>query len=266
MKPLILALALASPVTAAQAGDPRLVTRIYDANEVVRIDGQVNVQASIRFGEEEHIENVAIGDANAWQVTPNKRANMLFVKPLSARARTNMTVVTSDRTYLFDLVSGASARPLYVLRFTYPEAARPAPAGTATSAQLTRDEQALTDEMASAPPRDPASLNFAWEASSKGRGKSHLHPTRVYDDGEATYLAWSPGTPVPAILMRNASGEEGPVNFSVRQDVIVIDGVPGAIVLRLGKNRLVLERKAPATPPAPALASAPAVAAGPQGE
>ena len=115
---LALGLSFAAP---AQAGDARLATRLFHPDEVVRIDGRLGVQATIAFAEDEHIENVAIGDSTTWQVTPNKRANLLFVKPLAAKARTNMTVVTDRRTYFFDLVAAAQGLPVYVLRFTYPE-------------------------------------------------------------------------------------------------------------------------------------------------
>ncbi len=63
------------------AEDARIVETFYDAGKVVRIEGRTKVQATIQFAEDEHIENVAIGDSAAWQVTPNKRANLLFVKP-----------------------------------------------------------------------------------------------------------------------------------------------------------------------------------------
>ena len=66
---------------------------------------RAGLQATVAFADNERIENVAIGDSNSWQVTPNKRANLLFVKPLAARARTNMTVVTDRHTYVFDLVT-----------------------------------------------------------------------------------------------------------------------------------------------------------------
>ena len=118
---LIPALALALLASPAVAKDPRLVEVMYDEMQIVRIDGKVAVQASIVFGDDEVIENVAIGDSQAWQVTPNKRANILFVKPLEARAATNLTVITSKRTYLFDLVASPAVKPLYVLRFEYPE-------------------------------------------------------------------------------------------------------------------------------------------------
>ena len=106
----------------AAARDARLVTHRYNADEVVRIDGRAGVQATIAFADDEHIENVAIGDSNSWQVTPNKRANLLFVKPLAGRARTNITVVTDRNRYFFDLVAAPGGNALYVLRFTYPDA------------------------------------------------------------------------------------------------------------------------------------------------
>jgi type IV secretion system protein VirB9 len=229
----ILGLALLTGATSAVAGDQRLSSRLYNSDEVVRVDGRAGVQATIAFAEDEHIENVAIGDSNSWQVTPNKRANLLFVKPLAPRARTNLTVVTDRRSYFFDLVAAPTANPMYLLRFTYPaepkvQQAKPiAPALTAEEVQVARGEQ----------PVDAARLNYSWAA----KGKAKLLPSRVYDDGRTTYLGWTPGTPAPAILVKNEKGEEGPVNFSVRNDLIAVDGVPGVIVLRSGKDMATLE-------------------------
>ena len=243
--------------TPALADDPRLVERLYDPAEVVRIEGKPNVQATIRFGVGEQIENVAIGDSQAWQVTPNKRANLLFVKPLTERATTNMTVVTDRRTYLFDLVASPAAKnPLYVLAFTYPEepeAVQQVGAdGTVLEGPTAVELAAANDPYAVV---DPAALNFAW--SSKGDRK--LLPTRIYDDGSATFLAWPAGTPMPAILIRDHEGTEGPVNFAVRGDVIVVDGVPREIVLRSGEDAATLSNDGPEripVPPSDALAQA----------
>jgi type IV secretion system protein VirB9 len=233
-------LALGAP---ALADDPRLVETLYDPGKVVRIEGRTSVQATIAFAEDEHIENVAIGDSQSWQVTPNKRANLLFVKPLSPTATTNMTVVTDRHTYLFDLVASPRAKPLYVLRFTYPKEAESAkphladPGGTnALEAAAASDPDAVVD---------PAALNFAWV----GKGERKLLPSRTYDDGEATFLAWPAGEPVPAILIKDAAGTEGPVNFTVRGDVVVIDGVPREIVLRSGRDSATLTNNGPLSAP-----------------
>jgi len=213
----------------AQANDPRLVEHMYDASEVVVIPGRPSVQATIAFEEDEHIENVAIGDSTSWQVTPNKRANLLFLKPLSDDAVTNMTVVTDRRTYLFDLIAGSDAMPIYVLRFAYPEEPKAKSDTQLALAASDLEMSAANDPYAVT---DPEMLNFKW----KTKGAAKLYPAQTYDDGEATFLTWSEGTPIPAILVKDIEGTEGPVNFAVRGDTIVVDGVPREIILRSGDD------------------------------
>ena len=233
---VLAALILSLAATPALA-DSRLQEVMYDEMAIFTLPGRVNVQASIVFGDDETIENVAIGNSQTWQVTPNKRANILFVKPLEARASTNLTVVTTKRTYLFDLVASPSAKPVYVLRFNYPVD----PAAKAKQAELAQAEvqqEAAADPFASV---DPADLNFAWN----GEGDAALLPERAFDDGVATFLTWPTGRDVPAILVTNAKGDEGPVNYTVRGETIVIDGVPNTIVLRSGEESATLTNTGP---------------------
>lgn len=234
--PALLAVA-AVFATPAIARDARLTQRLYDPSAVVRVDGRLGVQATITFAEDEHIENVAVGDSASWQITPNKRANLLFVKPLAGTARTNMTVVTDRHTYYFDLVASPRAAPLYALSFTYPE--EPKKAEPSVPAPMTEAER---QAMAGEAPVDPAALNFAWRTS----GASKLLPSRIYDDGDSTYAVWGVDAQMPAILIVDEKGDEGPVNFAVRGDTIVIDGVPGRIVLRAGKAKAQLDYRGPA--------------------
>ncbi len=246
--PAAAALALAAP---GHAQDERLQTRIYDEATVVRIDGKVLVQTTIKFGPDEAIENVAIGDSASWQVQPNKAQSILFVKPLEPAARTNMTVVTDKRTYLFDLVASPRNAPLYVLQFRYPELEK-----AAEEARLAAEIEAARE--AANPPAqvaanndaaaevDPATLNFEWASA----GSPELLPTRTYDDGDAVFLTWPKGVAIPAILIMNDEGEEGPVNFTVRGEMVVVDGVPAQIVLRSGRDTATLTNLGPAAPAA----------------
>lgn len=225
------ALLLASVAAPAMAEDPRLVEFEYDPAQVVRIDGKARVQATIRFADDELIENVAIGDSQAWQVTPNKRANLLFVKPLADNAVTNMTVVTSRRTYLFDLVASPRNKPIYMISFSYPAAM-----ARETETELAIAERANSTEMEAARDPfaviDPSQLNFKWVSE----GNLALAPTNIFDDGDATYMTWGNGTAVPAILIKDKEGTEGPVNFTVRGDTVVVDGVPREFILRSGED------------------------------
>ena len=240
------ALALVAP---ALANDPRLKTLVFDEAQVVRIDGKVLVQTTIKFAPDEVIENVAIGDSTAWQVQPNKAQTILFVKPLEPAARTNMTVVTDRRTYLFDLVASPKNAALYVLQFRYPELEKAAEearlaAAAEAEAEALRAKADPAELAAAHDPyavSDPASLNFEWASA----GTRALLPARTYDDGTAVFLTWPAGTAIPAVLVMNADGEEGPVNFTVRGETVVVDGVPPQIILRSGRDTATLTNLGP---------------------
>jgi len=250
---LALCLAL-SPSEPVAAQDNRLQTLVFDENVVVRIDGKVKVQTTIKFAPDEVIENVAIGDSAAWQVQPNKAQSILFVKPLETDARTNMTVVTDKRTYLFDLVASPRNSALYVLQFRYPELEKAAEearlaAIAEAEAQALRALEAPEEVAAAADPysvSDPANLNFAWASA----GARDLLPSRAYDNGNAVFLTWPRDVAIPAILVTNAAGEEGPVNYTVRGDTLVVDGVPPQIILRSGRDTATLTNTGPMPPSA----------------
>jgi type IV secretion system protein VirB9 len=165
-----------------------------------------------------------------------------------------MTVVTDRRTYLFDLVASPKNAPLYVLKFRYPElekaeeearlaAAAEAEAEAVRLAASPAELAAANDPYAVA---DPAALNFDWASA----GTRELLPARAYDDGEAVFLTWPAGTAIPAILVTNEDGDEGPVNFTVRGETVVVDGVPPQIILRSGRDTATLTNLGPAAPSA----------------
>jgi type IV secretion system protein VirB9 len=229
---------LASP--AFSASDPRLRSIHYEANKVVAVQGRLGYQSMIEFAPGEEIENVAVGNSEAWQVTPNKRANLLFLKPLASRARTNMTVVTDQRVYLFDLsVATGRGEPIYNLSFTYdaprPVAAAPQTRVASTVPPVTPGFAAL---IASAPAPKPK-LNFAWKA----KGDKDLIPRKTYDDGHSLFLQWAAGTPLPALLTPGPDGMEGPLSYRQVGQYIVVDQVPTTVEIRLGKESAMLYNK-----------------------
>lgn len=251
---IALTMALGNPVVAqdsvtpeaSASADPRILTRTFDESAVVTINGKVRVQTTIKFARDESIENVAIGDSKSWQVQPNKAQTILFVKPLAPTAETNLTVVTSKRTYLFDLVASPRNDPLYVMQFRYPELEKAEEEARLAAADEAAREEANAIELAAANDpyavTDPAALNFEWSRD----GKADLLPARAYDDGEATFLTWPAGTAIPAILMTNESGDEGPINFTVRGETVVLDSVPSQIILRSGRDSATLTNEGPA--------------------
>lgn len=229
MRSVLLALVLVPIVAASPPSDPRLKTLHYKNDNVVLVEGRRGFQSMIQFGPDERIENVAVGDSAQWQVTPNKRANTLFLKPLVVKARTNMTAITDQRVYLFDLRTVPATRPpIYNLRFTYDisERGKPEP-------EPPKPTQTQTDL------RSPTTLDFGWIA----RGQKDLLPARAFDDGRLLYLDWTVGSTVPALFARNGDGSESPVNYSHAGSRTVVDHVPSQLVMRVGKSRAFLTKR-----------------------
>lgn len=125
---LVLAtLAIAAPMLASAqpiTSDSRIKTFVYNPNEVFAITTHYGYQSNIEFGAKESIETISVGDRVAWQIIPAGRR--LFIRAMEENARTNMTVVTNQRAYQFDLRSSSadavfgSEELTYVVRFFYP--------------------------------------------------------------------------------------------------------------------------------------------------
>jgi type IV secretion system protein VirB9 len=245
--PLFLSLALTIGSTAHAEADPRVRTVLFTPDKVVRFTGKPGYQSSIRFGADERIENVAVGDSAAWQVTPNKRGTYLFIKPLIAGARSNLMVVTDKRTYLFDLESLKAAQPIYALSFDYPQypqpgSIQPAPEPVVQSAPVA---------LAASPP-EPLALSFGWKAA----GAKSLRPARMFNDARAVYLSWPTSSTLPAVLLPAPDGTESPVAYRMVNGYIVVEGRPTRIIIRRGREQ--------ATITAPRETMAVAIAANPE--
>jgi len=185
-------------------GDPRIFEVLYDPSEVVELHGVLGYQLSLEFDPGERIENVAIGDSLGWQVTPNRKANLLFIKPMSLRPDTNMTVVTNLRRYNFELSVKAKAPAKSIpfsVRFTYP-------------------------------PPPPVDRNHAY--SFQGSDKNL--PDRMFDDGLATYFTFRSQEDLPAIFAVEPDGQESVVNSHLKDGYIVIDRIARGFVLRRGSE------------------------------
>ncbi|MEO6248163.1 MAG: TrbG/VirB9 family P-type conjugative transfer protein [Sphingomicrobium sp.] len=207
---LSLLLLTAASYPRSTADDPHLQTVMYAPNEVVRLRGAVGWQLMIEFGADERIENVSIGDALAWQVTPNKRAHILFLKPQLKNASTNMTVVTDRRQYSF-MLDTAERLPTtpWVLHFDYPHE--------------------VVEAIEEPPPPPPPTLNFSYSR----RGDAAVMPARVWDDGRMTYFEFAETTPLPAIFAGAPGKAETLINSMVRGRVIVVQQM-GVFTLRSG--------------------------------
>jgi type IV secretion system protein VirB9 len=197
-------------------GDPRVQSVEYNAEQVVQLQGAPGYQITVEFAPDERIENVAVGDSGAWQVSANKRGDHVFVKPLMAGVSTNMVVVTDVRSYAFELVPLFGPQPdmAYTVRFRYPSPVPVTASGTATEG--------------------------AAAAAARGRyrlsGDRAVRPSGIDDDGAKTYIEWPADHSLPAVYSVDAKGKESLVNGNMRDGIFVIDSVVDKLVFRLDRQ------------------------------
>lgn len=198
--------------------DPRVRTVMFFEDAVVSLRGHYGYQMSVEFGPDERIENVSIGDSLAWQVTPNRRADTLFLKPIEFNAATNMSVITSKRRYTFQLsaedpVGPGDANIIYRVKFAYPLEPVVAPAIVSL---------------------DPV---FASNTAYSVSGSPRNVPARIYDDGASTYFEWAQGTATPAVFAIGSDGQEAVVNFIMRGNTMVVERISASFILRNGSEQ-----------------------------
>jgi len=214
-QPQVEAPAFAPPQPPPPSFDSRIQSVEYHEDQVIPIHVAAGYQLMVEFAADERIESVAVGDSGAWQVTPNHSGDRIFIKPLQSGLSTNLTVVTSARTYTFDLSPGSTDAP-YVLRFSYPGA----------------------NETAEADP--------AGEVEGRYRlsGNRALRPSRISDDGVHTYIEWPRDRALPAVYALDERGQESLVNGMMRDDLFVIDAVVHRLVFRIDRDVARAERVA----------------------
>lgn len=197
-------------------GDARLQTIDYDAGEIVQLEGAPGYQLTVELSPDEQVLNVAVGDSSAWQVSVNHAGDHLFIKPTQAGVPTNMTVITTVRTYNFELDPVPTPAPSvpYNVRFKYPagDAERPRP--------------------------EYVDVSPLRRALSRYRitGDSSIRPDSITDDGERTYISWSRTKPIPAVYTIGDGGQEMLVSGWMRNDVYIIDGIVNRLAFRIDEH------------------------------
>jgi type IV secretion system protein VirB9 len=229
MPALMLALILATPADAAREARPiqldhRVRVVIYQPDEVFKFTGHYRYQSAIEFAPDEQIVTISMGDSTAWMLNPS--GNRLFLKPLEQDATTNMTLLTNQRTYLFELHAQETddindKDMVFIMRFIYPDGS----GGT----------QSFTSYLDSVPvpelDKHPERYNFDYTVS----GNDDIKPIRIFDDGEFTYFQFQDkNAEVPAFFWVDSEGNEALINYRTRGDYIVVERVSSRFTLRHG--------------------------------
>ena len=243
MQGVILTMALsgvsASPSFAEKRPEPgpadsRLRTVLYNPRDVVKIVAHYGFQTLVQFADGEAIENISIGDSLAWQVSPNERGNLLFLKPIERDAQTNLTIVTQlddaeQRVYVFALDARSTLRAddpalTWTVKFRYPEV--PESLITRSIRRPVNEHPVDGDEQGI----DPAGWNFHYSYD----GDAGQVPLRIFDNGRFTYFEFDAMTDTPAIFLVDADANESVVNSVRRGRYFVVQRTGREFALRNG--------------------------------
>ncbi len=213
----------ASAPNSEAASDHRIRTLYYEPSQVFRVRGWVGYHIDLQFEPGETFKTLGGGDLEA--LSYGSFENHLVIKPRAANIHTNLTVITSRRTYILDYqVDPGSPDPsrddlVYSLRFIYPQGA-----GGSTADEVTKDLKSAESERV---------RNYDYWFC----GHPSLQPIEASDDGVHTRLRFGPRAEIPAFFVRTDDGTEALLNFSVdlAQGDVLIHRTVRRLILRRGK-------------------------------
>lgn len=218
---LTLAPSVASSADESGSVDTRIRLLVYAADEVYRLKGYVGYQIDLEFEGGETFVGLGTGDLDS--LTFAAEDNHLFLKPRAGGIDTNLTVLTSRRSYHFDYTA-TERRPdpslgdvIYVLRFVYPPVRSDPASG------------AVEHELVTAPKTRWRNLNYDYQ------GSTELKPVSAWDDGVQTRLRFDSRGELPAIFVRNDDGSESLINFNVDAGELVVHRIARQLTVRRGR-------------------------------
>ena len=214
---LILAASFAHAESSPRASvtDDRVKLLVYSPNQVYRLVAYYGYQIDIQIGDAEEIKTIAAGDSVGWQIVG--AGQHIFIKPTADGARTNLSLVTNKRTYIFDLVSRSPSRRediTYLIRFRYPET------------------EAFAALVPSASNKDGPNFNLNYKIA----GAKDIQPLHVFDDGQFTYFEFDHTRSLPALFVVGSDGKENLVNYRMEGTYLVVERLGDFYTMRSGNQ------------------------------
>jgi len=220
------------PQNTLELSDQRVTRVNYDTNKVVTIYANPFVSTTIELSKDEVVmaDNITNGDSSSWnyQVYADK-PNYLGIKPSRIGSDTSMTIVTNQHTYYFHLISTDQIPAMFAIKYEYPDAEI-----KNTNAKKQFVEQQNKANLSSF--RNPSEYNMNYTFS----GDKNIMPIQVWDDGQVTYMQFSPNQPQPAIFaVEGEEGDEAVVNYRrLDNNLVIVLRVAPQFTLRLGSEQV----------------------------
>ena len=248
---------LAGPAWAAVQPQPlksdrRMRTVTYNADDVVHLSTAVGATLVVQFAPTETVASVAATDSADLKAQPQR--NFLFFKPVRALPVQPVVVLTSRqdgsmRRYVFEFETtpdaqlGADAADAYYsVQFLYPDDAR---AAALAAAKVRRAEAAKVQaavqaqrahDVLEAQASDPMAGTRNWRYIAQG--DRAILPLEVFDNGNSTVFRFPGNTRMPSVYTINPDGTEATASYSVKGDLLIVNGTAKQFRLRDGQTVL----------------------------
>jgi len=232
--------------------DARVRSVPYEADQVVRLTGQVGYALELVFEAGEHFAGLASGDLTGVDFTAE--GEHLFLKPRAAGVSTNLTVLTDRRVYRFDYVVTGCAGACSSEGQSSAKRTGLAVGGHGGAVDSEELLHAVVWSVRFVYPPKPSSV---WEHTAAAQplneryqfcGARQLKPRRVFDDGVRTTIEFGETQELPAVFVRNPDGGESLVNFTVVGTGLIVHRVVEQLVLRRGSLTGCLRNRGAARP------------------
>lgn len=211
-----------------------VMTYTYEPGAVYQVVAAPNYITDIQLQPGEQIVGKPIaGDTVRWKAGVAKGAQdgaevqHVYIKPLREGLQTTLAINTNRRTYRLELKSYADVY-MVAIQWTYPQ----------EDLELEGQGAVKGANKPQMPTVDLATANFAYRVEVM-RGKPSWKPTRVFDDGKKTFIAF-PASMVnreaPALFVLSRTNETQLVNYRVRGHLYEVDRLFDSAELRLGQQ------------------------------
>jgi type IV secretion system protein VirB9 len=183
----------------------------------------------------EALVDVSAGDTLRWVLgdttsgTGTDRRTHILIKPTASGLATNLVVTTDRRAYHVELRS-TDGTYMAALSWRHPQDELRALRGQAAAAEQ-QAASTVADNV------NLASLSFAYRITGD---RPAWRPLRAFDDGTRTYVQMPEGGEAavrPPLFVMTDEDEPSLVNYRMRGDAYVVDGLFNAAELRLGGKR-----------------------------
>ena len=171
---------------------------------------------------------------------PRNPVPHLAVKPHAPGIETNLTIYTTK--HIYHRLLHSHGHPMQEVEFYYPDELSAAMKEADAAAVVNAKGEAVdpppsdSDDIVKVAAGDPDQLNFAYTVTGPNVA---WKPTRAFDDGSHVYVQMPTGvksSEAPALLI-NAGGGTQMVNYRVKGNYYVVDGLFSEAVLVSGVGR-----------------------------